>query len=465
MKRLLAAAILLITPLLRAQDVDAPVRITLKPTGLLHGMLPVPVSVRPDVTRIELAINGTKYAEQRGRSVVFTVPVGNYIRRMRFRVSGYDASNTLVGQDEMVVNDPQPPFRAKLIAREIKPDQKSAELSAVVTAPETMQIAGVDFFYGETLIGTDTTPPYAVSFDPSKLSPATYVRMAARTTAGDEANDVYFFGENARASVDVVLQRIPMSIVGNAPPRAITPLDLTIIDDGERVNLEAMTSASQEPLSLILLIDSSESMLQELPVVRQAAKEFARALIHGRDSMAVVGFHERTFWLTGFTNNIAQIDAAVDRLRPLGRTHLYDATIEMLYELQKRPGRRALVVLTDGANDGGDFSLDNLVHYARYSGVPVYPVIKNTTLSRLMKFGVGYIQARRVAEMAKDSGATYFIVEKPQQIANVYRTIANELNHQWILMFYPHNASEERWHPLRVETEGMQVRAPRGYFP
>jgi VWFA-related protein len=398
--------------------------------------------------------------------MVFTVPVGNYIRRLRFRASGYDASGTLLGEDEMVVNDPQPPFRGKLIARDIKPGDTAAEMSAVVTAPESTPVTAVDFFYGETSVGSDTQAPYAVQFNPAALPPATYVRMTARNAAGDEANDVFFFGDNARASVDVVLQRIPLSVVGKPPARPLTPADFKVNDSGMTVPVEAVVSASEEPLSVILLIDSSESMLQELPVVRQAAKDFARMLTHGRDAMAVVGFHERTFWLTPFTNDVAQIDKAVDRLRPLGRTHLYDASIEMLYELQKRPGRRALVVLTDGANDGGDFNLDQLIHYVRYSGVAVYPVIKNTMLSKMKRFGVGYLQTRRVSEMAKDSGATYFIVDKPAQLPAVYRTIATELNHQATILFYPAQSDDQQfWHPLKVEVEGLQIRAPRGYFP
>ena len=464
MRRFTFLLLLFLFPLtLRAQE--APVRITLKPSGLVHGQLLVPVSVDPEVTRIELSINGVKFAEKEGRSVVFDVPIGNYIRRLRFRASGYDAAGKLLGQDEMVVNDPQPPFRAKLIAKEIEAKQTSAEMSASVIAPEQTPVRSVDFYYGEAKVGTDEQPPYAVMFNPSLFPASSYARIVAHAGVDAEANDVVFFGTNARESVDVELQRIYVSVVGKAP-RLLGINDFSVNDSGQSVKLEAVTPASDEPLSLILLVDSSQSMMQELPVVKQAAKEFARVLLHGRDEMAVVGFHERVFWLTPFTNQIPQLDAAIDRIRPMGRTHLYDATTEMLFELQKRPGRHALVVLTDGANDGGDLDLDNLVHYVRYSGIPVYPVIKNSVLSKAMRFGVGYLQVRRVSQMAKDSGATYFIINKPAELAAVYRTIAEELNHQYTLMFYPAGGGGEQWHPLRIETTtGVSVRSPRGYFP
>lgn len=464
MKRLLSLAAVVFAVAAYAQD-DSPVRITLKPTTLQHGVLQIPVSTREDVARTALTINGVPSGEAAGqRSVIYKVPIGNYVRRLRCRVTGYDRFNTVVGFDELVVNDPQPPFRAKLITRDIDPKQKSAEMTASVISPTP--VAAVDFYYGESLVGTDAQPPYAVTFDPSFFPQASYARLVAKSSGGDESNDVVFFGTSARENVDVVLQRVPVSVIGKPPARELTAADFRVEDNGGTVHIEDVHSAREEPLNVILLIDCSQSMLDELPVIKQAAKGFARTLVNGRDTLAIVGFHERTFWLTPFTNNIAQLDGAIDRLRPLGRTHLYDASIEMLYELQKRPGRRALVVLTDGANDGGEFNLDNLVHYARYSGVPIYPVIKNSVLQKAMRFGVGYLQVRRVAEVAKDSGATYFIVKDGSELPRVYSTIANELAQQYTLLFYPVGSSGDTWHPLKVElADGTQLRAPKGYFP
>src|SRR5437870_13811324 len=90
------------------------VRITQKPEGLVHGTLYVPATVGDNVARVELNVNGVKWTEARGKSVVMPIPVGDYIRRLRIRVVGYDAQNNVAGEDEIVVNDPQPPFRVHL---------------------------------------------------------------------------------------------------------------------------------------------------------------------------------------------------------------------------------------------------------------------------------------------------------------------------------------------------------------
>jgi len=189
-------------------------------------------------------------------------------------------------------------------------------------------------------------------------------------------------------------------------------------------------------------------------------------LLRPQDRLAVVGFNQRTFWLTGYTNDWNGVAEAVDRVKPVGETHLYDSLIEMLYELQKVPGRHALVVLTDGVDQGSSFKLDHLVHYARYAGVPIYPVIKNRSLSRWMKLGLGKLAARRVAHLADDTGATWFIIQKESELPGVYGRIARELRQQYQLVFAAEADMPDQWRSLRVvSTAGRKLRAPMGYFP
>jgi Ca-activated chloride channel homolog len=200
--------------------------------------------------------------------------------------------------------------------------------------------------------------------------------------------------------------------------------------------------------------------------VKAAAKQFARAVLRPQDRIAVVGFHQRTFWLTAWTNDFNEAAQAVDRVQPIGETHLYDSVIEMLYQIQKVPGRHALVVLTDGVDQGSTFKLDHLVHYARYAGVPVYPVVKNKSLSRWMKLGVGKMQAKRLDRIAEDTGATYFIIQSERELAGVYTRIAQELRQQYQIVFHSEADTPDQWRSVAVTSKaGHQLRVPRGYFP
>ena len=433
------------------------VLITQKPSSLVYGSLPVPVQTTDPVVRVALFINGVKYSEGTGRFMVLPVLVGQYIRRLRIRAVGYDAQGNVSGEDEMVVNDPKPPFRVHLHANH-------GVLAANVVKPEQVGITTVDFFIGEEKIGAVAAPPYTAAFDAAKFPNAVYARVVARASDGSEANDVLFFGTNPNEQVDVSVQQIPLSVAGG--DRIPRLAELTLLDDGKPRHIEALNPASDQPLYVILLIDYSESMLEELPVVKAAAKQFAQKLLRPQDRIAVVGFNQRLFWLTPFTNDFNAAAASVDHVRPSGETHLYDTAIEMLYELQKQPGRHALVVLTDGVDQGSHFTLDHLVHYARYAGVPIYPIIKNKLLTRWMRFGVGYLEARRLANIARDTGATYFIIRGERELPDVYAKLASELRNQYQVVFNSDPSAADQWHALAITSSaGQQLRVPRGYFP
>jgi VWFA-related protein len=439
------------------------VHITEKPAGLVAGALRVPVVAGEPVERLALFVNGVRHSATAGRAMTAEVNVGFYIRRLRLRVVGYDAAGEVVGEDEMVVNDPRPPFRVRLQGPASWPAAGSAELGASVLRPAEMRLAGVDFYVGEEKVASDAVEPFEAVVDAARFPGAVYARVVAR--AGErEADDVLFFGESPSGSAEVRLQQIPVSVVGGGGP--LRAGEITVEENGRRRPIEGLLAADDQPLHVILLIDCSESMLEELPVVKAAALQLARDLLRPQDRLAVVGFNHRTFWLTGYTNDRERVAAAVDRIVPSGPTHLYDSVVEMLYELQKAPGRQALVVLTDGADQGSRFELDHLVHYARYAGVPIYPVIKNASLSRWMKLGVGRLQSRRIANLARDTGATYAIIEREDQLGAVYATIAAELRQQYQIVFHAAADRADRWHALKVtSTAGHELRAPRGYFP
>lgn len=452
--------LLLVGASLHAQTV----RITEKPNRLVSGTLHVPIVAEAPVEKLELSINGVPYSTVAARQATIQVNVGHYIRRLRMRAVGYDAEGNVVGDDEMVVNDPRPPFRVRLQGPNVWPEGGTIELHANVLRPVEIAMAGVDFYVGEEKVASDDTMPYSAAIDATKFPGAVYARVVARSRNEQEANDVLFFGDRAHASTEVTVQQIPLSVAsGRAPLRAE---DVTLVDNGVVRPIEGLVAASDLPLNVILLIDYSESMLDELPVVKAAAKQFAQALLRPQDRLAVVGFNQKTFWLTGYTNDWNGVATAVDRVKPIGETHLYDSVVEMLYELQKTPGRHALVVLTDGVDQGSRFTLDHLIHYARYAGVPVYPVVKNRSLSRWMKLGVGRLQARRLSRIAEDTGATYFIINSERELGGVYSRIAGELRQQYRIVFHSESGIPDQWRTLKVvSSAGHNLRAPRGYFP
>jgi Ca-activated chloride channel family protein len=346
------------------------------------------------------------------------------------------------------------------------PESGSGQLTATVIAPQGVAISGVEFFVGDQSLGVDRDAPYGISFDVASHPQATYATATAHGPLGQKAFDVFFWGSAPHEEIDVVVQQIPLSVAQLEGSSPLASSDFRLLDNGSPRAIEALVPAADQPINAVVLVDSSESMLEELPMVKQAASEFARSIVRPNGRVALVAFAQQRFWLTPFTDDVRLIDRGLEGLRPRGQTHLYDAVIEMLFELQKMPGRRALIVLTDGVNQGGDFELDHVVHYAKYAGVPVYPIVRNTLLSRFMKMGLGGFRAKKFAEIARDSGATYFIVQKPSELPGVYRRISEELRRQHILVFHSEGSNRDEWHTLALEPRRRGTyRIPRGYFP
>ena len=83
-----------------------------------------------------------------------------------------------------------------------------------------------------------------------------------------------------------------------------------------------------------------------------------------------------------------------------------------------------------------------------------------------MHFGIGQLEVRRLASIAHDTGATYFIIQKETELPGVYAKLAQELRQQYQIIFYSDASAPDVWHPLAIETRGgQQLRIPRGYFP
>ena len=323
------------------------------------------------------------------------VNVGQYIRRLRMRAVGYDAAGNVVGEDEMVVNDPRPPFRVRLAGAAEHAGNGNVDAARERHAPAEMRGRRRRLLRRRGEDRHRDARPYRVTVDAAKFR-ARFTRASSRARRRIRKRTTSSSSAIARRDeIDVTVQQIPLSVAegqraaARGRPHAARRRRV-------RGRSRRSSPADDQPLHVILLIDYSESMLEELPVVKAAAKQFAqlaaaaagphrRGRLQSADVLAD-RLHER------LRTRVAQ---AVDRVKPIGETHLYDSVIEMLYELQKKPGRQALVVLTDGVDQGSRFKLDHLVHYARYAGVPVYPIVKNKMLSRLMRFGVG--DCRRAA--------------------------------------------------------------------
>ena len=87
-------------------------------------------------------------------------------------------------------------------------------------------------------------------------------------------------------------------------------------------------------------------------------------------------------------------------------------------------------------------------------------------LMKLMRFGIGQLEARKLAGVARDTGATYFIIQKESELPGVYARLAQELRQQYQIDFYSDASAADVWHTLQIRSSAsQQLRIPKGYFP
>jgi VWFA-related protein len=173
------------------------------------------------------------------------------------------------------------------------------------------------------------------------------------------------------------------------------------------------------------------------------------------------------------TGDRAALDWALDRLEPHGGTALYDSILFSLLQYDGEPGRRAMIVLTDGLDSESRSDPRRTIDLGRRLGVPVY-VIALSGGGGGMQQGPGVRRsAASTAELAEEAarrnqlklvtdptGGRLFHVVSVEQVARAFAEIQEELRRQYVLTYYSDRPAGEPAAPeVRVRRQGMEVRS------
>src|SRR5579862_3545760 len=151
--------------------------------------------------------------------------------------------------------------------------------------------------------------------------------------------------------VDVNLVNVFVTVTDNqgAPIGGLKKENFILKEDGQEQTIAVFDKESALPLSIALAVDTSLSTRHDLPLEQASAKRFAHAIVRPIDALAVYDFsevvHEDT---AGFTPELKRIDEGIDHIRPGAATALYDAIYLVSRRLDKRQGRKVIVLVTDG---------------------------------------------------------------------------------------------------------------------
>lgn len=222
-------------------------------------------------------------------------------------------------------------------------------------------------------------------------------------------------------------------------------------------------------LSVAVLFDVSGSMEGQLKTAREAATHVL-SWMTGADEVAIYTFDTHLDERVPFTAGIKTLPDAMDKVVPFGATSLHDAIAATAKRVGEREGRRrAVVVLTDGADNWSKLSPSEVSGLASAIDVPVYifgiaPSIDNPSEEASTKSVSGSAFAGPLADLASWTGGHVFVASTPGQRSIAARQIIDELRHQYLIAF--ESSGRPGWHPLvvRARNKDLIVRARSGYI-
>jgi Ca-activated chloride channel homolog len=229
-----------------------------------------------------------------------------------------------------------------------------------------------------------------------------------------------------------------------------------IFEDG--VEQPVNTFASENvALELVVGIDFSGSMTDAIDGVKENVKRFLSAL-RPTDRVHLVGFNENFVVLTRPSADLAQRLRAVDRLAPWGMTALHETIIRSFDLLGNEPGRRGLVLFTDGDDTSSKVTREAVQRRAESSDAVLFMIgqgraVDTAGLKDLCEW------------LAKRSGGRAFFPRSTDELRQTFDDVVEELSSQYYLTYAPPSSVRDgAWHEIRVEVRGgFSVRARQGY--
>jgi VWFA-related protein len=252
--------------------------------------------------------------------------------------------------------------------------------------------------------------------------------------------------------------------------RFITDLtrdDFEVFENKKQQNIMQFTAESDLPLRLAILIDTSNSIRDRFRFQQEAASEFIRVALRPElDRAMIVSFDSSAELVADLTNNVEQLEKAIQELRPGGGTALYDAIFfacrdKLMQDQPRHKFRRAMVILSDGDDNQSRYTRDQALEMAQKGDVVVYTISTNishipTDGDKIMKY------------YAAETGGVAFFPFKAEDLAQSFINVANELRHQYNLYYRPEPlVADGRYHPVSVRVRGrkeLTVHARKGYY-
>ena len=296
--------------------------------------------------------------------------------------------------------------------------------------------------------------------------PQTSEPVAPASTAADDAAVEVDDGEVVRVTSNLV----PVSAtVTDTRGKAIT--DLTLDDfelrvDGQPKPIGGLSHA-ETPVRMVMLFDNSDSIRSSREFEKQAAIRFFKSVLRPVDQAAIYSVGTVFDLVQPLTSDVPKLVRTIEQFdKPEGATKLLDAVAHAADYLRLMPGRKVLVIVSDGADTVSDFTFDETLRRVLAADCQIYAVQTGAFEHANL---VNLIALRRLETFSDRTGGSVYIPKSTGELDTAFAQISADLAQQYVLSYYPTDEGRDgrfRVINLRVKTRpNLRVRARRGYYP
>ncbi len=401
-------------------------------------------------------------------------------RAQLLRVEARNGSGEVLGWDETTLRPPPRPFRAEVTG--IDATEGGDRVTARVTVPRNAELSEVAFrlrdepievISSEQLsVGPEGVATAGTLIPPGERAADDWVQVEATLADGRKVEDVELLSATQfEDRLDVHLVQLQALVLDR---RDLPVLGLEKTDFALRGKnmppIDSVRPAEAVRLVLGLSVDSSGSMQRIWPATREAATKFLGKTLRAGDRGFLVDFDSGLRLVQETTDDRVALESALEQLEPEGGTALYDSILFSLLQFENQPGRRGLVVITDGVDGASRAAPQQTVELAQQMGVPIYVLVlrqggaagagppggsrpggpqRGTPGSGPGPGGYAAEFQAAIQELhlfTEPTGGRLFRVGSPAQVEDALEQIRLELRAQYLLTYY----ATERPEPGRV---------------
>jgi len=277
--------------------------------------------------------------------------------------------------------------------------------------------------------------------------------------------------EDVAARITLDVTRVNMLFtVSDKKGRFVTDLkkdDFEIIESKKKQAIQEFTAETDLPLRLAILIDTSNSIRERFKFIQEAATDFVNTVVRAQQDRAiVVSFDTSAELVADLTDDTVVLGKAIRNLRPGGGTALYDAIFfacrdKLMVDQPRDKFRRALVLLSDGEDNQSRWTREQSLEMAQKADAVIYAISTNIT-------NIDTPGDKVLRRLATETGGQAFFPFKAQDLSQSFENIANELRHQYNVLYRPDPLKTDGlYHTVDIKVKDRKdlvVRARHGYY-